>query len=90
MRSISSYVTIEQALVYDQVSNAMGHSLRARTRFLRVCCTQMLTLGSVESVEKLKTIMDGSGWKKLHEKLLTFVTNYSHKVARDNGRNFQI
>lgn len=51
---------------------------------------QMLTLGSVESTEKLQTILEGSGWKKLHEKLLTDVTNYHHKIVRDNGRNFQM
>jgi hypothetical protein len=51
---------------------------------------QMLTLGSVESLEKLQSILNSSGWKKLHEKLLTYVTNYHHKVVRDNGRNFQM
>ncbi len=51
---------------------------------------QMLTLGSVESFEKLQTILDGSGWKKLHEKLQTYVTNYQHKIVPDNGRNFHI
>ena len=25
-----------------------------------------------------------------HEKLLTYVTNYKHKVVADNGRNFQV
>lgn len=51
---------------------------------------QMLTLGSVESVEKLQNILSGNGWKKLHEKLLTYVMNYNHKIVRDNGRNFQL
>ncbi|MFN8440764.1 MAG: hypothetical protein U0175_08350 [Caldilineaceae bacterium] len=51
---------------------------------------QMLTLGSVESVDKLEQIFNGNGWKKLHEKLLTYVTNYRHKIVRDNGRNFQL
>lgn len=51
---------------------------------------QMLTLGSVESPEKLTTIFKSSGWLKLHTKLLTYVTNYRQKVVRDNGRNFQL
>lgn len=51
---------------------------------------QMLTLGAVESPEKLANILQGSGWQKLHVKLLTYVTNYRQKVVRDNGRNFQL
>ena len=51
---------------------------------------QMLTLGAVESKEKLQEILQSPGWKKLHEKLLTYVTNYSQKVVPDNGRNFQL
>ena len=51
---------------------------------------QMLTLGAVESREKLADIMQSSGWKKLHAQLLTFVTNYSQKAVIDNGRNFQL
>ena len=51
---------------------------------------QMLTLGAVESKEKLVEILQSSGWRKLHEKLLNFVTNYKHKVVPDNGRNFQL
>ena len=51
---------------------------------------QMLTLGGAESLEKLTEILQGAGWKKLHEKLLTFVANYRHKIVPDNGRNFQL
>jgi hypothetical protein len=51
---------------------------------------QMLTLGAVDSPEKLAGILKSSGWEKLHAKLLTYVTNYQHKVVRDNGRNFQL
>ena len=51
---------------------------------------QMLTLGAVESKEKLAEILQSSGWRKLHEKLLNYVTNYKHKVVPDNGRNFQV
>jgi hypothetical protein len=51
---------------------------------------QMLTLGAVESKEKLAEILQSAGWKKLHENLLTYVNNYRHKVVPDNGRNFQL
>lgn len=51
---------------------------------------QMLTLGAVESKEKLADILQSAGWKKLHENLLTYVNNYRHKVVPDNGRNFQL
>jgi hypothetical protein len=51
---------------------------------------QMLTLGAVESKEKLAEILRSPSWKKLHESLLTYVTNYHHKVVPDNGRNFQL
>jgi hypothetical protein len=51
---------------------------------------QMLTIGAVESAERLAGILTSSGWQKLHEKLLTYVTNYSQKVVPDNGRNFQL
>ncbi|MEZ4859904.1 MAG: hypothetical protein R3C14_01280 [Caldilineaceae bacterium] len=50
---------------------------------------QMLTMGVVESREKLLEIFRSSGWKKLHNKLLSYVTNYSQKVVVDNGHNFQ-
>jgi hypothetical protein len=50
----------------------------------------MLTLGAVESKDKLTEILQSAGWKKLHEKLLTYVNNYRHKVVADNGRNFQL
>jgi hypothetical protein len=51
---------------------------------------QMLTIGDVESREKLLEVLQGSDWKKLHAKLLTYVTNYSQKIVEDNGRRFQL
>jgi len=51
---------------------------------------QMLTMGVVENQEKLTQIMQSNGWKKLREKLMTYVTNYSQKVVVDNGSDFQI
>ena len=50
---------------------------------------QMLTIGAVESKDKLADILESNGWRKLHEKLLAYVTNYEQKIVRDNGRNFQ-
>ena len=51
---------------------------------------QMLAIGAVESQEKLSVILESGSWETLHEKLQTYVTNYSHKAVRDNGRNFQL
>ncbi len=51
---------------------------------------QMLAIGAVESRERLVAILESSRWDRLHQKLLTYVTNYSQKVVRDNGRNFQL
>lgn len=51
---------------------------------------QMLTFGVIDSEEKLKEILQGNGWKKLHDKLMTYVTNYSQKVVVDNGSDFQM
>lgn len=51
---------------------------------------QMLTIGAVESPDKLAEILGSSGWSKLHDKLMTYVTNYSQKAVPDNGRNFQL
>ena len=51
---------------------------------------QMLAIGAVDSPEKLQDILQSPGWDRLHRKLLTYVNNYSQKVVRDNGRNFQL
>jgi hypothetical protein len=51
---------------------------------------QMLAIGMIDSREKAVEILQSANWKKLHGKLLTYVTNYSHKVVPDNGRDFQL
>ncbi len=51
---------------------------------------QMLAIGVIDSAEKAISILNSANWKKLHSKLLSYVTNYSHKVVRDNGRDFQM
>lgn len=47
---------------------------------------QMLAIGVVESREKLSEVLQSAGWKKLHDKLLNYVTNYKQKIIRDNNR----
>lgn len=51
---------------------------------------QMLTIGAVESNERLFNILHSKGWRELHNRLLAYVINYQQKIVRDNGRNFQI
>jgi hypothetical protein len=51
---------------------------------------QMLAIGVVESREKAATILSSANWKSLHAKLLSYVTNYHHKVVPDNGREIQL
>ena len=51
---------------------------------------QMLTIGAVDSREKLLEILDSDAWQELQDKLLGFVTNYTQKAVPDNGRNFQL
>jgi hypothetical protein len=51
---------------------------------------QMLTLGAVESAERLAAILRSSEWKKLNVELLGYVNNYQQKVVADNGRGFQL
>ena len=51
---------------------------------------QMLTIGAVDSREKLTHILGSSGWHELQDKLLNYVTNYHQKAVPDNGRNFQL
>ena len=51
---------------------------------------QMLTIGEVNSLEKIHAILQSSEWKKLHGKLLLYVTNYAQRVVSQNSRTFQI
>ena len=47
---------------------------------------QMYTSVVVDSRDKLSEILLSESWKRLHNKLLTYVTNYHQKVVIDNGR----
>lgn len=51
---------------------------------------QMLTIGEVSSLERLQAILQSSGWKSLHNKLLSYVTNYKQRAVDDNNRTFQL
>lgn len=50
---------------------------------------QMLTGGVTEDLETMIKVLESEEWHKLKEKLLTFVTNYNHKVVPATGR-FQL
>ncbi|MBV7336208.1 hypothetical protein KFU94_49830 [Chloroflexi bacterium TSY] len=50
---------------------------------------QMYTSVVVDSREQLAEILRGDSWKKLHGRLLHYITNYSQKIVTDTGR-FQI
>lgn len=51
---------------------------------------QMLTIGEVTSLEKINVILQSPEWKKLHGKLLLYVTNYAQRVVAQNSRTFQM
>ena len=51
---------------------------------------QMLTIGAVESRDKLMEILQVVRLVQAPRQALTYVTNYSQKAVPDNGRNFQL
>ncbi len=51
---------------------------------------QMLTIGEVNSIERLRKILQSTSWKKLHSKLLLYVTNYQQRIVPHNNRTFQV
>ncbi len=50
---------------------------------------QILTGGVAEDLETMRQILESEEWQNLHEKLLTFVTNFQQKVVPATGR-FQL
>ncbi len=50
---------------------------------------QILTGGVTENRAALDTILEGDEWKELHQKLLTYVTNFNYKIVPHTG-NFQL
>ena len=51
---------------------------------------QMLTIGEAGNHEKLQMVLESGNWKKLHAKLLLYVTNYSQRIVEHNNRTFQM
>lgn len=47
---------------------------------------RILFASVTEDLESLQKILDSEEWKSLHERLLSFVTNYSHKVVAASSR----
>ena len=50
---------------------------------------RMLTGGVVDKLETMLRILESEEWKKLHGKLLEYVTDYNHKIVRASSR-FQL
>ncbi len=51
---------------------------------------QMLTIGEVSSLDRVQNLLQSPDWKKLHDKLLLYVTNYAQRVVPHNNRTFQL
>ncbi len=53
-------------------------------------CSQILTGGITDDLEKMREILDSQEWQSLHVRLLELVTNYRQKVvrAKDNLQLF--
>ncbi len=50
---------------------------------------QILTGAVAADMETMRSILAGEDWRKLRERLLQYVSNFSHKVVEASGR-FQI
>jgi hypothetical protein len=47
---------------------------------------QILVGGVTDDLETMQQILESDEWQSLHEKLLDFVVNYSHKIVRASNR----
>jgi len=47
---------------------------------------QILVGGVTEDLESMQGILEGDEWQELREKLMKYVTNYSHKVVPAKSR----
>lgn len=45
-------------------------------------CPQVLTGGVAEDLPTMQRILASQEWKELHRKLMSYVTNYEHKIVR--------
>lgn len=50
---------------------------------------QILTGGVMDDLETLRATLASDEWRKLKKKLLTYVTDYKHKIIRASG-GFQL
>ncbi|MBC8097830.1 MAG: hypothetical protein H7Y11_00170 [Armatimonadetes bacterium] len=50
---------------------------------------QIMAEGLTDNLPMMQGILNSDEWKRLHERLLEFVENYSHKVVRVSGE-FQL
>ena len=50
---------------------------------------QILTGAVAEDMDAMRTILDSDDWRKLRDRLLQYVSNFSHKVVEASGR-FQL
>lgn len=48
--------------------------------------SQILIGGVTEDLEAMKKILQSEAWRALHDKMLRYVTNYSHKVVQASDR----
>ena len=47
---------------------------------------QILVGGVADDLETMERILESDEWQSLREKLLQFVTNYSHKIVQASNR----
>jgi hypothetical protein len=52
-------------------------------------CPQILMEGVADDVSTVQRVLDSDDWAALHDKLLGYVDNYTHKIVRA-GAGFQI
>ena len=52
-------------------------------------CPQILTGVVASDLDTMRSILAGSEWQSLRERLLSFVTNFQSKIIRAGG-NFQV
>lgn len=50
---------------------------------------QILTGAVAADIETMRTILSSDDWRKLRDRLLPYVSNFSHKVVEASGR-FQL
>jgi hypothetical protein len=51
---------------------------------------QILAEAITEDVETMRSILNSPDWQQLHDKLLQYVDNYTHKVVNITNGGFQL